>query len=162
MPTLGLPSVLDRSAWEAPAEPDDFAVVSAFILSVKEPDAPRARVQLIARLIQMRRYTRAELLLLAQEAPFRSMYGKHVNPEVLDEIVKDSRRHRTMLRRDVTAVEMTEICDASEGEIRPDQFGICGYGTGRDSNSPRFRYSPDNGPHRHAPTPLLPETAGEA
>lgn len=154
MPRLSTPPLTGVEAWAEPAEPAEFAHVAAFVVSVCEPGASPARTATLTNLLMMQGYTRAELLLVARTAPQRPMYGDHVRPDVLHQIVAESRDLRTRLARPVSYDEMVELCDRAP-EVSPSDFGVCGYGTGRDADRPLFRYTPESGPHRHAPVPAL-------
>ena len=128
--------------------------MAAFVVSVCEPGASPARTATLTNLLVMQGYTRAELLEVARKAPQRPMYGDHVRPDVLHQIVAEGRELRTRLARPVTSAEMVDLCDRSP-DVAASDFAVCGYGHGRDADQPRYRYAPASGPHRHAPVPAL-------
>ena len=163
---LAPPSAVDAGAWEAPASADDFAEVAAFLVSAVEPGATAARVGVVARLLAMRGYSRAELLLVAHEAPFRPHYGPHIRPDVCDAVVRESRELRARLRSArLSADGVAEACVA-DSELRPEDFVVCGFD---DRNRPLYLHAPEvaaqvaarraAGEDVPEPTPELPDVS---
>lgn len=125
------PSVFDVEAWAEPATKHDLGQTAKFLLGTVEPDAAPGRAGLIANLLALRDYTRAELLLAMQRVPFDErashIYGRGLNVADVERVVKEHRKLRTMLTRQLTDFQLRRLCDEFPTELHPDHFGICGY-----------------------------------
>lgn len=115
---------------------------------------------MLARLIAMRDYTRAELLQAMQAVPFDTRashnYGRGLNAADVERVVAEGRRLRKMLDRMLTQRQMFDLCAEFPNEVAPSDFGICGY-DGMDN--PFFRYLRKGAGLTHNPVPQLEETA---
>jgi hypothetical protein len=153
-----LPSVSDVAAWSVPAEVDEVATVVEFLITACDEKPTDARTGMLARLVRMRGYSRAELLLAAQTVPFDprsgTNYGRGLNAADLERVIDESRTIRAMLDRMLTERQMFDICGKYPQDLRPDMFGICGYDA---TDRPFYRYARSGGPQVHAPRPQLEE-----
>ena len=121
-----LPSVLDADAWAALPDPIAIAAAVGEVLALVEPGADGDRVQALGRAVASRGYTAAEVQLIKAEAPFRNHYGAFMRLDVLDAIVTESRRLRSMLSRRVTDEERAEI-STKHPEVLFNDFVPAGY-----------------------------------
>lgn len=151
------------AAWAEPAEPEEVEDVAAFLITAVEPGANDNRVKTLIRVVAMQGYTRAELLLGLRTLPVRNAYGQGFRPDLLDEIIRESRRVRAVVgdARDgkprlLTERQMFDACQQYPEHFRPEDFGISGYDRG---DRPMYRYARKSGPHRHEPNPRLLEEA---
>ena len=79
------------------------------MLALVEPGAAKDRVQALGRAIKGRGYSAAEIELIKAEAPFANHYGAFVRLDVLEAIVIESRRVRSLLSRRITDEERAEV-----------------------------------------------------
>lgn len=125
-----------------------------------EPDADPARVSVLSRAIAGRGYSAAEVDLIREEAPFANHYGAHLRLDVVDGIVNEHRRIRSMIARTLSGDEVAEVCGL-DTSISPDDFACAGY-DGR--NNPLWRYAPDVAARARArgivANPETPEAVG--
>lgn len=127
---------------------------------------------MLTRLMGMRDYTRAELVLAVQRVPFDSRashnFGRGLNVADVERVIMEHRKLRAMIDRVVTEFQMRKLCEEFATEIEPDHFGVCGYDA---DDRPLWRYAkPGHRPKerewgsdfgaeldQHGPTALLPE-----
>lgn len=123
--------MFDKATWAIPATKPELATAAEFLVSVVEPDASSERAALLGRLLAMRDYTRAELILAMQRVPFDGRashnFGRGLNVADVERVIMEHRKLRAMLDRTLTAFQMRRLCDEFPTEVHPDHFGICGY-----------------------------------
>lgn len=126
-------------AWEQPATPDDYKQAIATLVAAVEPDAKNApkRVQVLKRLMQRRGYSRAELLLVMEELPFRNDYGKGIRLDLVEEIVQQHRKDRKMLQRALTAEEMHALIERHPDDLHRENFQVTAHNS---RNEKLYRY----------------------
>lgn len=139
------------AVWDEPAPPTEVKAATMHLLDAVEPDAGGARLKQVYRLIKRRDYSRAELILAAEEVPFRNHYGEHLKLHVVDEIIKQHRKDRKLLQRTLTEKQVTELLERRYEELDPDAFHVCG----QDAyDNDLYRYVPNRSGPRHEPTPF--------
>lgn len=114
-----------------------MATTVSAICTLVEPGSDRVGV--LAQAITARGYSAAEIELIRREAPYANHYGPHVRLDVIDTIVKDHRRVRSMLTRALSGDEVAEVCGL-DPSITPDDFACANYDA---RNNPLWRYAPD-------------------
>lgn len=126
-------------AWEQPATSDEYEQAVATLVAAVEPDAkdyPK-RVQVLKRLMKRRGYSRAELLLVMEELPFRNNYGKGIRLDLVEEIVQEHRTDRKMLQRALTAEEMHALIERHPDDLHRENFRVVTYNS---RNEKLYRY----------------------
>jgi hypothetical protein len=150
-----LPALADTEAWSEPPTEDDLRTTVASLFWLLEPDASPERVVAVRRVIGLQGYTRAELSLVAQKAAFRRPYGKRgVHPDIIEDVVRESREQRALHDRRRTLTEADRQRLLGLPGVLPDRFRITGY---TPRNEPLYRYCPDLPPAGAPATPLLAE-----
>lgn len=116
----------------------------AHLLTLCEPEASEARVQMITLLIASYDYTRAELLLAMREVPrdpeASHNYGRGFNLADVERVIRKSRQIRGRLQRPVTAQERDELLEEHPNALSREDFACC------ESGGPgerRYLYVPD-------------------
>lgn len=159
-----VPAVDDALAWATPAEPDEVEDVAAFLITLVEPSLEHnpGRVRALTGIVAMQGYTRAELLLGLRRLPVRNAYGQGFRPDLLDEVVQESRRARRIVAdpidgrpRLLTERQMFDACAEHPEYFRPESFGVFTYDV---TDRPLYRYAAEPTPRRTA-TPSLAEAA---
>lgn len=116
--------------------------MAALLLSLVEPDADDDRARAVGSLLTTREYGRAELMLVAREAPFAPMYGPRLRLDVVDGIVREHRAARAKARSvtaHFTAAEVDRAVRA--GLFVPGDFYVSG--TDARTGEPTHRLRPD-------------------
>jgi len=139
--------------WQEPATPSDFQEAVPAMLTLVEPDASAARASAVTRYLERQGYTRAELILAVNEVPKRNNYGKGFRLDIVEDVIREHRKDRARLQREVSEEEMHALVERYP-EVRRDDFHCSGYAPGRDSTVRRYRYVPDRA---DAPAPDVPE-----
>lgn len=138
---------MNREAWSEPATPGDVADTVGYCLTLIEgTQAAAERTPIVARAIAQRGYSRAELLAVAHELPFRNNFGQGFRLDLLDEIVRERRALVRALDVPCDEGTMLKLCRENEG-IEPEHWHRCGFD---DRSRPLVRYAPDLKP-RTAP-----------
>lgn len=139
------------AVWSEPATPAEVKAATMHLLDAIEPNAEGPRLEQVYRLIKRRGYSRAELVLAAEEVPFRNHYGEHLKLHVVDEIITQHRKDRKRLQRTLTEKQVMELLERRATELDPDAFKVCG----QDAyDNDLYRYVPNEPAPRHDPEPF--------
>lgn len=133
-------------------------MTAKFLITACDGGSDPQRIAMLARLVAMRGYSRAELALAASKVPYDTRashnYGRGLNAADVERVVAESRKLRAMLDRMLTERQMFDVCAEFPEDLDPSQFGICGYDS---MDRPFYRYAKSGTPQVHNPTPQLPE-----
>lgn len=135
-----LPSVTDESAWLTKPSASDVGAVVSHVMTLVESDASDEKTSVVSRMLAKREYTRAELLLIAQELPFDPKashnFGRGFNPADCERIVNEHREMRAWLQVQMDEEQLVKLCTRFP-ELSPDDFKCSGF-NGR--NERMYRY----------------------
>lgn len=149
----------EHPSWSIEATEEEVMEAAAFLITAVEPEASDQRVQMIARLLKMRDYTRAELLLVMRELPFDSdaahNYGRGLNPADVERIIQANREIRAKATKLMSSQERDELIAKCPDRVDPDDFHLSTYNS---YDEPLWAYNPGLDSNPRQPRPKLEES----